>query len=48
MSYYKKSLVKKYFLRMKYARRFREYKEEMDINDFEERCFHEETWNYLI
>lgn len=48
MSYYKKKLVKKYFINLKYARRFREYFEEMKIDEFEEKCFYEETWNYLI
>ena len=48
MSYYKKKLVRKYFLRMKYEKRIREYFEEMNINDFEDKCFYDETWNYLI
>ena len=48
MSYYKKKLVKKYFLNLKYARRIRESFEESIIDDFEQKCFNEETWNYLI
>lgn len=48
MSYYKKKLVRKYFLNLKYARRIRESHEEMIIDDFEKKCFYEETWNYLI
>ena len=48
MSYYNKRLLWRYFINLKYARKFREIREEMMIDDFEDKCFNEETWNYLI
>lgn len=48
MSYYKKRLIRKYFINLKYARRFREYLEQIKIDDFENKCFYDENWNYLI
>ncbi len=48
MSYYKKKLIWKYFLNLKYAKRIRESFEEMMLDDFEEKCFNEDNWNYLI
>ena len=44
MSYYKKRLLWRYFIKLKYAIKIRD----MMIDDFEDRCFNEETWNYLI
>lgn len=48
MSYYKKRLIRKYFINLKYAKRFRLHFEETIIDDFENKCFYDENWNYLI
>ena len=48
MSYYKKKLIRKYFLNLKYEKRIRESFEEMMLDDFEKKCFYEDDWNYLI
>jgi hypothetical protein len=48
VSIYNKFLIRKYFNRLKYAKRVREQIEEMKIDNFEEMCFNDEEWNYLI
>jgi hypothetical protein len=35
-------------MKFKYAKRIREFLEEMKIDDFENKCFYDENWNYLI
>jgi hypothetical protein len=47
-NHYKKQLLMLSFFKLKYARRIRERNEEKVLNDFEDKCFYEEEWNYLI
>ena len=41
-------LLFKYFMYLKSLIYQRKKKEEMILDDFEHKCFYEETWNYLI
>jgi hypothetical protein len=47
-SYYKKCLIRKYFLNIKFLVYLRKLEEENLLNDFENNCFYKEEWNYLI